>query len=199
VNEPAFDVIVITDWARAELLEQVEAVLARHQRVAVQHRHPGASDRLFVEQARALAQVCARHRAPLFINGRLEVALLTGAHLHLPATGLRAEDVRPALRGRLISAAVHSAAEAQPVDLALVSPVFTPGSKPLDRRPPLGVAGFDALARQLACPCFALGGVSAQTAGSLRHAAGLAVISEVVHAQSPPDALAALREAWHAA
>ncbi len=195
-----FDVVVITDWALPDLLSRVEAVLASDRRVAVQHRNPGVGDRLFTEQAKALAAVCARHHAPLFVNGRLEVALLTQAHLHLPATGLRAIDVRPALpTGRLLSAAVHSMTEAQPVDLALVSPVFAPGSKPFDTRPVLGVTGFETLAAQLPCPAFALGGLSAATAGSLRHAAGLAVISEVVHADSPPDALAKLRGAWHAA
>jgi thiamine-phosphate pyrophosphorylase len=158
------------------------------------------SDRTFVEQARALAEVCARHGAPLFINGRLDVALLTHAHLHLPTAGLRAADVRAALPlGRLLSAAVHTAAEAQPVDLALVSPVFRPGSKPLDSRPPLGVAGFEAVSADLPCPAFALGGISAANAGSLGRAAGLAVISEVLHAPSPPDALARLVEAWNAA
>ncbi len=193
-----FDLLLITDWALPDLPARVEAVLARNRRVAVQHRHPGAPDRLFLEEARVLAACCRRHGAPLFVNGRLDIALLTDAHLHLPATGLRVEDVRPRLGAKWVSAAVHNLAEAQAVDLALVSPVFPPGSKPHDTRPPLGVDGFFALARGLPCPAFALGGIAATNAHLLAGAAGLAVISEVLHAPSPGDAMSALAGAWHA-
>jgi thiamine-phosphate pyrophosphorylase len=193
-----FDLLVISDWSLADLPDRIEAVLARRGRVAVQHRHPGISDRQFLEEARVLAACCRRHQAPFFVNGRLDVALLTDAHLHLPTTALRVEDVRPLLKGKRISAAVHSLAEAQAVDLALVSHVFAPGSKPDDTRAPLGPDGFFALARALPCPAFALGGVTAQNARLLSNAVGLAAISAVLHAASPADAITALDAAWKA-
>lgn len=81
--------IVITDWRmpRALLLERVEAVLALGPMVALQHRHPEASIRPFLEEARWLAELCQKRQTPLFINGRLDVALLLGADLHLPSGG----------------------------------------------------------------------------------------------------------------
>jgi len=191
--------IVITDWAlgRDRVLSAVDAALAVSPEVAVQHRHPEAGGRAFLEEARALRAVVARHPGRrLFVNGRLDVALLVEADLHLPASGPVVSDARPFLPpGRLVSAAVHSAEEARAAagaDLALVSPVFPPGSKPTDPRPPLGPEGFEALRSALACPAFALGGVSAENAGLVRGAAGAAVIGAVMRASDPAGAVEAL-------
>jgi thiamine-phosphate pyrophosphorylase len=193
--------IVITDWRlpRARLLEALERALEAGPGVAVQHRHPEASARVFLEEARLLAALCHTRGNPLFVNGRLDVALLVGAHLHLPARGLTVEDVRPYLpAGRWVSAAVHDADEArlaQGADLALVSPVYAPGSKPGDPRPPLGPAGFQALAAALPCPALALGGVTPERAAQLTGAWGFAVISAVLEAEGPAEVARALLRA----
>lgn len=190
--------VVITDWRlpRARLLGALERALEAGPGVAVQHRHPDAPARLFLEEARLLAELCRARGAPLFVNGRLDVALLVGAHLHLPAGGLTPSDVRPLLPpGRLVSLAVHDAAEArlaEGADLALVSPVYAPGSKPGDTRAPLGPEGFRALAEALPCPALALGGVNPERAATLRGAAGFAVISAVLEAPRPTEAARAL-------
>ncbi len=183
--------LVITDWRlpQARLLAALERALEVGPEVALQHRHPEAPTRTFLEEARLLAALCHRHGNPLFINGRLEVALLTGSHLHLPARGLTPQDVRPHLpAGRLVSAAVHDVEEArlaQGADLALVSPVYAPGSKPADSRPPLGPAGFRELAARLPCPALALGGLNPDRARLLPDAHGFAVISAVLEAEDP--------------
>lgn len=191
-----FRLVLVTDWGLADLASRLEQVLAQVPGVAVQHRHPAADDRQFFEEGQALAALCARYGAPLFINRRLDVALLLGAHLHLPASGLAVADVRPHLPGRLVSLAVHGAHEAQAgADLALVSPVFPPGSKPDDTRPPLGVAGFHALAATLPYPAFALGGIDPWSARGLRGAAGLAAISGVLRAEAPAAAARGVLEA----
>jgi thiamine-phosphate pyrophosphorylase len=188
--------VVITDWRlpRARLLGALERALDAGPEVAVQHRHPDAPARLFLEEARLLAALC-RGRA-LFVNGRLDVALLVGAHLHLPASGLTPADVRPLLPpGRLVSVAVHDAEEArlaQGADLALVSPVYAPGSKPGDTRAPLGPEGFRRLAEALPCPALALGGITPERAAGLPGAAGFAVISAVLEAEDPTQAARAL-------
>ena len=186
--------VVITDWSlpREHLLGALEAALCAGLPVAVQHRHPGVGLRQFLEEARLLAALCERLARPLFINGRLDVALLLGAHLHLPAGGLRPADVRPALpEGRLVSAAVHDAREAEEAagaDLALVSPVFAPGSKPDDTRPALGPQGYAALRAQLSCPALALGGIDPGRAQALADADGFATISGVLGAADPAAA-----------
>ena len=193
--------IVITDWRlpRARLLEAVGRSLEAGPGVAIQHRHPEAPARAFLEEARLLAALCHRRGNPLFVNGRLDVALLVGAHLHLPARGLTVEDVRPHLpAGHWVSAAVHDMDEARlahGADLALVSPVYAPGSKPGDTRPPLGLEGFQALAAALPCPALALGGVTPERAGKLAGAHGFAVISAVLEATDPAAVARALLRA----
>jgi len=190
--------VVITDWRlpRERLLTALERALEVGPEVAVQHRHPEAPVRQFLEEARVLAGLCRARGNPLFINGRLDVALLVGAHLHLPAGGLTPEDVRPHLpEGRLVSVAVHDEAEARAArgaDLALVSPVFSPGSKPGDTRPTLGPEGFQKLAALLPCPALALGGITPESAAQLHGAKGFAVISGVLEAEDPAAAARAL-------
>lgn len=193
--------IVITDWRlpQARLLKALERSLEAGPQVAIQHRHPEAPARTFLEEARLLAALCHRRGNPLFINGRLDVALLVGAHLHLPARGLTVEDVRPHLpAGRWVSAAVHDPDEAriaQGADLVLVSPVYAPGSKPGDTRPPLGPEGFQALAATLPCPALALGGVTPERAAQLAGAQGFAAISAVLEAENPAAVARALLRA----
>lgn len=192
-----FSLVVITDWSlgRETLLGRVEAALKAGPGVAVQHRHPGADDRLFFDEAVALATLCARADAPLFVNSRLDVALAVGAHLHCTSSSLRPREVRHLLPGRWISRAVHAATDdVEGADLALVSPVFPPGSKPADTRPPLGVEGYATIAKALPCPAFALGGIDPTNAGTVK-APGVAVISAVLGAHDPQAAARALLSA----
>lgn len=187
--------LVITDWAlpRERLLAALAQVCTLGPRVAVQHRAPDMPARRFLVEARALAALTGATGAHLFVNGRLDVALRVGAHLHLPATGLAVAEARAHLPpGRWLSVAVHApgeAAAAAGADLALVSPVFRPGSKPGDVRPTLGREGLRALAALLPCPAYALGGVTPDTAPSLAGAAaGLAAIHGVLGAPAPREA-----------
>ncbi len=197
-------VILITDWRRgaASVLEPLQSVLPLGPKIAVHHRHPEASTRDFWNEARLLAEATARWNVPLFINGRLDVALLLNAHLHLPSSGMRVGDARAHLpRDRWISCAVHSPAEAEDrreADLALVSPVFAPGSKPDDTRKPLGVEGFHALAFLCDMPVYALGGVQPQSVAQLRkplgrqRLAGVATQTGVLGSPHPREAAEAL-------
>lgn len=183
---------MITDWTlpgdahRAAL----EAVAALGLEVCIQHRDPGAAVRGFLDRARWLADLTRRTGAQLAINGRLDVALLVGANLHLPVDGPRPAEARPLLpAGRWISAAVHSEAElaeAAGCDAVLLSPVFAPGSKPGDARPPLGPEGFARLAGRAApLPCFALGGMTPARLAMLDRCQGAAAQSGILRAADP--------------
>lgn len=181
------ELIVITDWSlpRHQLRAQIEALGGFEGRVALQHRHPGAPVLQFLQEARVLARTCETLGVPLFINGRLDIALRVGAHLHLPSRSLRPADARPLLPGdRWISAAAHDAAEledAEGADFLLVSPVFRPTSKE-DSRPTLGVAGLEKLAARTQRRIYALGGVTPSSAVSIPSRFGLAAVGAVLHA-----------------
>jgi thiamine-phosphate pyrophosphorylase len=191
-----FRLVLITDWLLGEelLLARVQDALRAGPGIAVQHRHPEATTRRFFEEGQRLAALCRRFAAPLFVNGRLDVALALDAHLHLPSRGLRVDEARPHLpAGRWVSAAVHDGDEARAAlgaDLALVSPLFPSGSKQHDGRPRLAAAGFHRLQELVACPAFALGGVRPEHVDALRPVPGVAVISAVLQAPSPRAAAA---------
>lgn len=187
---PLPQLIVITDWRRprTQLLAALSAVRPLGARIAIQHRAPELTARRFFEEARVLRDLLGPDGPPLFINGRIDVALAVGAHLHLPGDGLPATEVRAHLPAdRRISVAVHAGRldRAVGADLALVSPVFAPGSKPGDTRPTLGPQGFLKLADALPIPAFALGGISPQSLAQLPGAAGAATVSGVLEAASP--------------
>ena len=111
MSSPLPRLILITDWEMGEraLLEAVEDLLPLGRAVAIQHRHPGAEGGQLLREARLLAARCERFGVPLFVNERLDVALVVGAHLHLPARGPDVSDVRPLLpEGTWISVAAPS-------------------------------------------------------------------------------------------
>jgi len=186
--------IVVSDWSMPEEVHRaaLEAVAALGPEVCIQHRDPGAPVRGFLERARWLAALTERSGAQLAVNGRLDVALLVGAHLHLPVDAPRPDEVRRWLpAGRWISAAVHSEAELAEVggcDAVLLAPVFAPASKPNARRP-LGPEGFERLARLASpLPCFALGGMTPAGLATLTGCQGAAVQSGVLRSPDPTAA-----------
>ena len=199
MTSPLPRLVVVTDWSpgEARVFSALEAV-AGVGAIAVQLRYPEANTRRLLEVGRRVAELCGRSGMPLFVNGRLDLALLLDAHLHLPANGPDVADVRPHLPAdRWISVAVHDEAEAdraRGADLALVSPVFGAGSKPGDMRAPLGPDGFERLARRLSCPAYALGGVTEATIDRLPRpwCRGVAVVSAVFAAPDPAAAARAL-------
>lgn len=158
----------------------------------------------FLERARRLSALTRGTGAQLAINGRLDVALLVQAHLHLPVDGPRPEEVRRFLpKDRWLSAAVHDHREvraAAGADAFLVSPVFPPGSKPGDSRPTLGPEGFGELVRLASpTPCVALGGITPERVKSLRPCRAVAVQGAILRSATPGEVARALLDALRSA
>ncbi len=196
-----FRVILITDWSIDGLVDKVGAALSAGPGVAIQHRQPNVSDRTYFENGLRLRDVCQLHQAPLFVSRRLDGALALGAHLHLPSSSLSPSNVRGFLPAdKLISVSIHNDSEvdrSHDANIALVSPVYSPGSKPGDSRTPLGERGFHALASKLQCEAFALGGINAERLEASCPFQGVAVISHVLHAADPKAAMKRLLSVLH--
>ena len=119
-----------------------------------------------------------------------------GLLLHAPA-GWRSGVLRPSCQsvhdGAELAAAVEGGCA-----MVLAAPVFSPGSKPGDLRPTLGLPGLRALVRQSPLPVYALGGVGPHNAAALREAgaAGMATITGIFGPADPAAAARALIAAW---
>jgi thiamine monophosphate synthase len=149
----------------------------------------------------------AAHGARVLLHARIpDAEALAASHgfgLHLPDhddLATRVVAVRARFPGRL-SASVHDPDEARRAcaagaDLVLLAPIWSPGSKPGDTRPPLGLA---ALARCGPCAprVLGLGGVTPSRAAALRAAGagGAASLGGVFGPGAPGPDMPAWR-AW---
>ena len=159
---------------------------------AVILREPTLPERSYVELARALAPL---YGPGLILHGKhsaaLDIAAIAGFGLHLPA-GADLTGARARIRG-LLGASCHDAVELQRAleagcDYALLGPVFSPGSKPGDTRPPLGLEGLRALA-PAGLPVLALGGITPSRVAACRAAGayGVAVLGGLFADVSSPE------------
>ena len=195
--------MVITD---AALLKGRDPVTACRQAVAggatmIQVRLKDAAPRDMLALAWALVGALS---VPVIVNDRVDVALAAGAAgTHLGQEDPPLDRLRPHVPpGFLLGISVGSAAEAEraqavPADYWSVGPCFATATKS-DAGPPLGPAGFAAVARlgPTDVPVIGIGGITAANAGSLSRAAGVAVAAAVWRASDPAAATRALRAAF---
>ena len=190
---PAPPVLVITDrrQARSSLDTIAAAVFAGGGRwLALREKDLLAAER--TELARRLVALARPHGAIVTVHGDLDAVLAAGAHgVHLPSGGDPGAARKKLGRRALIGVSAHSAAEAEAAaargaDYVTVSPIFMSASKP-GYGPPLGTAALGALAKRLAIPVVALGGIGETTAADCLAAGakGVAVMGLVMRAADP--------------
>lgn len=181
-------VIVITDCKRfgsAVVVDRIGEILARVPRgsVAIQVREKDLEDAALLALTREILEVTRPHGAPVWINGRIEVALAAGATgVHLPEN-MSIADAKA--EGLAIGCSRHSAAgviEAANAGASIVQlgPIWsTPG-----KGPPLGVEAL-AVRNELAAQVtlVAVGGFDS---ADRAHQA----------ARAGADAVAVIRAAW---
>jgi thiamine-phosphate pyrophosphorylase len=89
-----------------------------------------------------------------------------------------------------------SPARRRAVDYVTYSPIFPTSSKP--GHPGTGVDALRRFSRQAGVPVLALGGLTPERVASCRRAgaAGIAVLSGIMHADDPTRAAQAYAQAW---
>ncbi|MFQ5482586.1 MAG: thiamine phosphate synthase [Nitrospinaceae bacterium] len=144
-------------------LEAVEAALEGGIRDLQVREKDLSPDRLFA-LALALRQMTRRYGARLYINDRVDVALMVDADgVHLPAAGLPPAEVKTRHPHLLVGVSTHSLAGAKRAqeagaDFITFGPVFdTPSKRPYG--PPQGLDHLAAAAGAVQIPALALGGV----------------------------------------
>jgi thiamine-phosphate pyrophosphorylase len=191
---------LVTDRARTRGRDLVtvvaECLAAGLSAVQVREKDLGAGE---------LAALCRRLRgftldaeALLIVNDRVDVALAVGADaVQRTSTSLSVRDMIAVADKRLhIGASVHVLEEAidaerQGADWVVFGPVYdTPSKRAYG--PAQGLARLEAVARAVGVPVIAIGGITPERVTEVRAAgaAGVAVISAILEADSPADATA---------
>jgi thiamine-phosphate pyrophosphorylase len=204
VAPPLFSLLLITDEAACraagrDVLETLDRALpADASRVAVLLRHKAALSEEVARTATLLSPLVRERGARLFVHTHLEVARESGADgLHL-ADGVAPPGEPGAL---LLGASRHAGAaldddDVGPFDYVMLAPIFTPTSKPADRRAPLGIESLARASERSVRPVVALGGITPDNAAACLDAgaAAVAVLGGVMSARDPGAMTAALLE-----
>ena len=152
---------------------------------ALQLRNPDATVRTLEREA---ARLVTEAPVPVVINGRVDLALaVAAAGAHLPEADLPVAAARRLLgAARLLGRSVHSTdsalqAEAQGADYVVFGPVFASTSH--QEQPPAGLEALREVARCVAIPVLAIGGVDAARAAECLEAgaSGFAAIGYFDH------------------
>lgn len=208
--KPGFDLYLITEGTLSaasdtgEFLFRIEEALKGGVRT-VQLREKGLDGRRLLEVACELRELTLLYMAKLFINDRVDVALLSGADgVHLPSSGLKAGEVRGLLgsRGRelLIGVSTHTLKEAKDseregADFITFGPVFFTQSKARYGEP-VGINLLAQCCNILKVPVFALGGIDKERVGEVMGAGarGAAMISAILGAEDIQESAARVIE-----
>ena len=189
--------IVVTDadCGGRDLASVVRAAL-RGGAPAIQLRMKDAAAREMVEMAQALLAETRPAGALLFVNDRVDVAVIAGAdgaHVgqdDLPVSAAR----RVSPPGFLLGVSAESVelalqAEAEGADYVGVGPVYATGSK-ADAGEPIGLGRIAEVAAAVKIPVVGIGGIAVGNARAVVEsgAAGVAVISAVMRADDPESA-----------
>lgn len=173
----------------------------------VQLRDPGATDADFVALGVAVRQVLAGTGVPLIVDDRVHLVEDIGADgVHVGQRDMPPSQARQllgpdAIVGLSVSTIEQVRAARRLGDDVLdylgVGPVWPTATKP-DHGAPIGPDGAAAVATASPWPVVAIGGISRDRAGALRHSgvAGVAVVSAVCAAGDPAAAAVSLRVAW---
>jgi thiamine-phosphate pyrophosphorylase len=198
--------LVDPDRAGGHTLPELSWLVAAGGATLVQLRDKHGDTRSMVEEARAIRENLKPMHVPLLINDRVDVALAANADgVHVGQSDMAVEDARRLLGPDAIiglSIKTVAQAEAAPVELldyAAIGGVYATTSKD-NPDPPIGVAGLARIAavfrrRRPDLPICAIAGIDASNAAATLKAGadGVAIISALSLAESPPDAARELR------
>jgi thiamine-phosphate diphosphorylase len=188
-------VVTDADCGGRDLVDVVRAAL-RGGAPAIQLRMKDGAARDMVEMAQALLAETRPAGALLFVNDRVDVAVIAGADgAHVGQDDLpvgAARRVSPP--GFLLGVSAESVelalqAEAEGADYVGVGPVYATGSK-ADAGEPIGLGRIAEVAAAVKIPVVGIGGIAVGSARAVVEsgAAGVAVISAVMRADDPESA-----------
>lgn len=183
----------VTDRAwigRQTLLEQIEDALIGGVTM-VQLREKHLDEKTFLEEAKAVKQLCRRYHVPLIINDNVNVALKSGADgVHVGIEDAPVGEIRKRVgRDFIIGATAKTveqakAAEMSGADYLGVGAVFPSPTKKLAIR--ITTAQLREICDCVSIPVAAIGGISLSNVSELKGGgmAGIAVVSAIFGAEN---------------
>ena len=168
-----------------KVLESFEAALKGGIRdIQLREKDLSLSDLLSL--AIVLRQMTASYEARLYINGRLDIALMVEADgVHLPEDGLPANEVKARYPHLLVGVSTHSLesakqAETNGADFITFSPIFATSSK-AQYGEPQGLEKLQSVTQAVQIPVLALGGIDKHRINTVLEtgAHGVAMISAI--------------------
>jgi thiamine-phosphate pyrophosphorylase len=202
VPTPEFAFYLVTDRSQTQgrdLLWVLEQALDAGVK-AIQLREKDLDGKQLFGLAEKTRDLCARYRALLFINDRLDVALAVDADgVQLARTSLPIAAARDILgAGRLIGVSAHGLEEAREAELAgadfvVFGPVYYTPSKAAYGAPQ-GITALKKIVENLTLPVYAIGGIKPENVQAVMAAGvrGIALISAVSAAPDPRSAAATM-------
>ncbi|MDF1508505.1 thiamine phosphate synthase [Robertmurraya sp. DFI.2.37] len=167
---------------------------------AVQLREKTNSGKLFFEKALKLKELTSRYEVPLYINDRVDIALAVeadGIHVgqeDLPLTSIK-QIIPPTVNVGVSAGSVEEAiaAEKDGADYIGVGAVFPTASK--DDAKVLAEGELEKIIEAVSIPVVAIGGIKLNNIERLKDLpiAGIAIVSEIMKADSPRKAASLLR------
>lgn len=188
-----FRLILISDRKACQpnKLEDVVKSASKYGLKAVQLREKDLDSKTLLQTAYKLRRITKRYSTKLFINDRLDIALLSGADgLHTPVNGLTAEQISEYHDSLIIGRSVHSLTEASEAeksgfDYLMFGPVFRTPSK-TGYGKPKGLKELKKVCESVKIPVFAVGGINPLRAGKcIKYGAhGVAVIRSILSSKN---------------
>jgi thiamine-phosphate pyrophosphorylase len=164
----------------------------------LQYRNKTGEPLTIVRDASVIAEIFAQSSAMLILNDRADLAVLTEWDgVHVGQEDLSPQDARRVVgESRYIGVSTHHddqvrAADAGCADYIAIGPVFATSSKE-NPDPVIGLEGVRRARALTKRPLVAIGGITRANAASVIEAGAdsVAVISELLTADEPPDKVA---------
>ncbi len=168
---------------------------------AVQLREKDLSDKELFNLAKKLRKITERYDARLFINDRVDIAMMTGADgVHAREDSMPVDEMKKLNNDVWVGCSTHSLesakrAEEKGADFILFGPIFdTPSKRKYGK--PKGVVALQEIIQFMKIPVFAVGGIDLDKAERCLEydADGLAGISSVMRAEDPAEVLSSYKK-----
>lgn len=178
---PLYPIVDVGDEPDGAVVGRARSILAAGAGL-LQLRAKHVTTRRFVDLARTVGDLCRSADARFIVNDRCDVALLVEADgVHLGQDDLPAAAARRLLGPeRIVGVSTHNveqaiaAAAMGEADYLGIGPVYPTSSK-ANPDPVIGLAGLEAVRRQVRVPLVAIGGIDAERAVAVRQAGADAV------------------------